>query len=198
MSVEFTGGPLESVFGRRQQIGLRYENTFGQGVSGLASLHVPAEWSIAPAKTPIKVGAGERRDQPLAVALRSDASTGVHEVRVDFEVVADRPYRFSVHRPLQVGLGDVEIEMTSRLNERGELVVEQQLINRRDTPVSFNCQLFAPQRQRIRRPVFSLYRGQVKLTYILPEGRELIGQSLLLRAEEIGGPRVLNFRHVVE
>ena len=34
--------------------------------------------------------------------------------------------------------------------------------------------------------------------YRLADGKELIGQTLWLRAQEIGGPRVLNYRFPAE
>ena len=42
----------------------------------------------------------------------ADANSGPQPVRLDFDVAG---YRFSVHRTLQLGLDDVQVEMTSQL-----------------------------------------------------------------------------------
>ena len=62
--------------------------------------------------------------------------------------------------------------------------------------VSFNCLLFAPDRRRERRQVFHLGQGRTTNIFVLPNGRELIGRTLWVRAEEIGGSRILN-HHIV-
>ena len=58
--------------------------------------------------------------------------------------------------------------------------------------------LFAPQRRRQRRYVLDLGPGRDTQAYVLPRGRELIGKTIWLRAEEIGGQRILNYQIVVE
>ena len=111
---------------------------------------------------------------------------------------ADRNYRFSVHRTLQLGLEDVQLRLTTRQREDGALIVEQQITNLSDFPISFQCILFAPGRRRETRQVIDLSRGRNSIQFILPRGEELIGQKLWLRAEEIRGPRVLNYTITAE
>jgi len=106
-------------------------------------------------------------------------------------------HRFSVHRTLQLGLDGVQIERTSAL-KNGALVVEVHLTNLSDRPFSFQCVLFAPERRRQSRQVIDLGRERTTLKFVLPEGEELIGKKLWLRAEEIGGFRVLNYSIVPE
>ena len=88
-------------------------------------------------------------------------------------------------------MGDVDLEATARLNDRGELEVQQTMVNRGKTPVSFRCGLYAPDRCRQASVVIGLdRRGDVQV-YRLPKGQELLGKTLWLRAEEVDGPRVL-------
>jgi hypothetical protein len=77
-------------------------------------------------------------------------------------------------------------------------LVEQQITNLSDFPISFQCILFPPGRRRETRQVMDLARGRNTLTFILPNGQELLGQKLWLRAEEIRGPRVLNYTITAE
>jgi hypothetical protein len=127
----------------------------------------------------------------------ADANSGPQPVRLDFEVAG---YRFSVHRTLQLGLDDVQVEMTSRLRNDGtpqsprwNLVVELHLASMSDQPLSFQCVLFAPGRRRETRQVIHLGRDRQTLSFVLPDGELLLGKRLWLRAEEIGGSRVLNY-----
>jgi hypothetical protein len=91
-------------------------------------------------------------------------------------------------------LGDIMVEMTTQLGDNGELIVDQHLINQSDKLVSFNCLLFAPDRRRQRLQVLNAGRGRTTNRFVLPNGKELIEKSLWLRAEEIGGVRILNYR----
>ena len=115
---------------------------------------------------------------------------GPTDVRLDFDISAERRYQFSVYRTINIGLDDVTLEVTSRLNEQGELVVEQKLINKTDDPVSFRCSLFIPDRQRMITQVVDQGRGADVQTYRLPRGSELIGKTLWLRRRTYRPPDV--------
>jgi hypothetical protein len=153
---------------------------------------------VRPKRQTINLAAGEEGDAIFDIQLRSDASTGPQTARIDFQVAAEQNYKFSIYRPLVVGLGDVQLELTSHLDAQGNLVVEQRLINTTDKPVNFNCYLFIPDRRRMRRQVFELSQGRDVKLYILAGGKDLIGKSLWVRAEEVDGERVLNQRIVGE
>jgi hypothetical protein len=103
-----------------------------------------------------------------------------------------------VYRRIDVGSGDVYIEVVTRLNDRQELEVEQHLVNDAPAPVSFRCHLFAPNRRRQKTQIIGLGHGRDVNTYRLPDGDQLIGKTLWLRAEQIDGARVLNYRFVAE
>jgi hypothetical protein len=143
-----------------------------------------------------KVAGQEKSRGRFNVRFKADTQTGPQTVRFDFKVTADRNYAFSVFHPLQVGTDEIAIETRSRLGEAGELIVEQTFENRSDNPVSFNCLLFAPGRRRERNQVIELGHGRHVSHFVLPNGEELLGQTLLLRAEEIAGDRILNYRIV--
>ena len=106
--------------------------------------------------------------------------------------------RFSAYRHIDVGPGDVHIEVITRLNERGDLEVEQRFVNDTQGPVSFRCQLLAPDQRRQTTQLIGLAPGRDVNVYRLPNGEQLIGKTLWLRAEEIDGPRVLNYRFIAQ
>jgi hypothetical protein len=185
---------IPSISNRPHPESFRLQNHFARGVVGRATLVAPEDWKLSPRQTTFWLGDGEQFSQDFGITLPQNASSGRQPLRVDFEVEAERSYRFSVYRHIDVGLGDVYIEIATRLNDQGELEVEQRLINRSDGPVSFRCQLFAPQRRRLYTQIIGLRPGRDEQIYRLPDGKDLLGQTLWLRADEIGGPRVLNYR----
>jgi hypothetical protein len=189
---------VASLRGVEQSIGMHVQNPFGQGIGGELRLHAPQNWKLDARPVRFKAAAGEELKLGLPVILQSDADSGPQMVRLDFDVTADRNYKFSVYRTLQLGLEDVQIDLKTRLREDGALVVEQQLTNMTDRPVSFQCLLFPPGRRREIRQVIGASPGNAVTTFVLPKGADLIGQRLWLRAEEIGGQRVLNCSVVAE
>jgi hypothetical protein len=194
MSFEFEEATLSSILGKQQRLAYRYTNPFRQGVTGRILFHTPEVWDVERDRPPVKLSASEAHSDALWVTLRPMAGSGKHQVRADFEITADREYRFSVWRTVDVGLGELAMELTTRVDDEGRLVVEQQFINRSNESVSFLCQLFAPGRPRVRRPVLDLNQGRTTIIYYLPEGEKLLGETLILRAEEINGHRALNHR----
>jgi hypothetical protein len=190
----FENSHIASVAGREQQVVLRLKNTFPQAVSGELALHAPRNWGFDTRPMRFKIAEGDDLRLPIAVNLMPDASSGSQPVRLDFDVAGNQ---FSIHRTLNVGLDDVQIEITTRI-KNGALLVEQHLTNLSNQPLSFQCVLFAPGRRREVRPVTNLGRERATLVFVLPRGEELIGQKLWLRAEEIGGQRVLNYPILAE
>ena len=184
IAVEIETAELAGVFGQAQTAVCRFTNTFPRGVGGTVTLKTPDVWEVEPRRVPFKLAAGETRRQTFQILLGANASSGRQAVRLDFEVTSDRVHRFSVYREIRVGLRDLDVELSSRLDEKGNLLVEQRLTNESDRLVSFNCLLSVPQRRRERQQVFRLGRGSVTNLFVLPHGEELLGQTLWLRTRK--------------
>jgi hypothetical protein len=198
IGLSFASTQVPNVAGKEFFNSIGVKNNFGQGVGGQIRLFTPEAWRTTPREVNFKLAPGETLAQPFSVGLPFDAVSGRQKVRVDFDVNADRRYQFSVYRELVVGSEDVVIEASSRLNEQGELEVEQHLVNNTEQPVSFKCQLFVPDRLRMLSAVLDQGHGRNTRTYRVANGEEIVGKTLLLRAEEIGGQRVLNIRFAAE
>lgn len=198
LSFKFDNDRISSVVGRPQTISYQVSNSFPQGVSGQVRLDTPEVWGPPPAPLRFKLAATEPLSTSFSVTLRGDASSGRQNIRINFDVAADQRYQFSVYRTMDVGLGNISIELSAHVNRDNELVVQQRMINQSEQFVSFNCYLFAPNRRRLRHQVFELGRGTDKRIFVLPRGDQLKGKMIWLRAEEIGGDRVLNYRLKVE
>lgn len=193
MSFRFARERLPSIFGRSHDQGIVMQNFFPVGVNGHVRLNTPSVWKLDE-RIPIKMARNEKINQPFQIELPFDASTGRQDIRVDFEIEAEDTYRFSVYRHIDIGLGDVVVDVVTSLDKRGDLLVEQHLTNHTDKPLSFTCTLFAPKRRRMRTQVLELERRTDKRTFRLSRGEELVDKTLLLRLEEVDGQRVLNYR----
>lgn len=198
MNFHFVQRQLDVVYGRPQYPQYRMKNPFRQGAGGTMTINTPEIWGKPPAPIRVKLAGGEERTEAFAFVLRSNASTGKQPVRVDFDLTVDGNNKFSVWREMEVGLGHVVIELSTYLDEDGLLVVQQDFTNKTDQPVNFKCFLFAPGRKRLRHNVLDLSRGTSRKFYKLRDGAELEDKQLWLRAEEIYGDRVLNYRFNVE
>jgi len=198
MSTQFAADRMPSILGEAHENALRLENTFPVGVSGRVQLVTNGDWRIDPEMIEFNLAAGESFERPILLRLPYNANSGRHDVRLDFELTADRVYEFSVHRELQIGLGDVSLEVTTRLRDDGYLVVEQKIVNQSDTPVNFSCNLFAPGRKRKRSHVVQLVQGEDVQTYLFPDGEQLLDEWLWIRADEVRGSRVLSKRFIAE
>ncbi len=194
MSAALAETQWPSVFGVTRGNALVMKNTFGQGISGKIRMILPDGWKTADRDINFKLASGETLEQPFQVQVPLDAATGKQEIRFEFDIMADRRYQFALRREIDLGLDDVYASVSTRLNEQGELEIEQRLTNDTDKPVSFKCFLYAPDRLPVVTQVVELGRGTDTKTYRLANGAALIGKNLLLRADEIAGQRIINYR----
>lgn len=192
---------IPSIFEMAHNNSIEIENTFQQGIGGTIRVIGPEGWQVVPDRIDFKLAAGEKAKRPFQIFLPFDATSGTTPLQIDFEVAAEKPYRFSVYRDVSVGDDDIELELNTRLQEDGTLVVEQRMLNRGAKPIDFKCLLFTPtaNRRQQRMQVFQLTNSWDTKTYSYADGEELLGEELLLKVEEQGGMRrVLNHRITIE
>ncbi len=198
MSTKFTHTNIPSVFGYSHANSIQLESPFEQGAGGSVRLIGPEGWQILPSKVDFKLSTGEKSKRPFQIALPFDANSGTATIRADFELAVDKKYKFSLYRDILVGDDEIELQLHTHMEDDGSLVVEQRMINHGDTPVDFKCLLYTHGRRRQRMQVFRLGNKYDVKTYVYQNGSELAGQELWLRAEELGGTRVLNHRIKIE
>ncbi len=195
IAVQFQKGRLRSQTGQQREMILG-KNSFTQGISGTVQLNAPSEWAVDPSHWELQMGAGDKLKLPMDITLSPNASLGKEPVSIDFNIQADRRYRFRVYRNFEVGLGDVIVKVTDKKLADGSLEVEQVIVNN-TSPVNtlnFRCSLFVPGHQRQKQMVNQLKKGKDKKSYRIPNADELKGKELWLRAEELNSRRVLNYR----
>jgi hypothetical protein len=201
MSTKLAQTDIPSVFELAHSNSIEIENTFPQGIGGTVRIVGPDRWQVVPDKIDFKLAVGEKLRRPFQVYLPFDAISGPTPLRIDFDVTAEKPYKFSIYREVNVGDKDIELEVNTRLKDNGSLVVEQRMINRGDKPVDFKCFLNASSvgRKQQRMQVYQLTNSWDSKTYTYVDGEELLGEELYLKVEEQGGERrVLNYSFTVE
>ena len=198
MSTRIAEPNVPSIFGSSHPNRIEITNSFEQGAGGIVQLVGPEGWQILPNRVDFKLSHGERSKRPFQIVLPFNAVSGVAAIRADFDFAADRQYKFSVYREVTVGDKDIELELHTRFEDDGTLVVEQRMINYAKEPVDFKCLLYAPGRRRQRMQVYRLSNSSDIKIYKYQNGHDLIGGELWLRAEEQGGNRVFNYRVIAE
>ena len=210
MAVRLDRDRVPSVFGEDHSNALVARNPFRQGVGGSLQFFVPdqhdqlelgtntnlikrrpsKEWRVSPADGQFSASPGGEIHHPFAIRL-NNATFGPQPVRIDFDLEADQRYRFSVWRNMQVGLGEVEINVRTHLDENGRLVIQQRMVHHTDERLDFKCHLYAGSRRRKRVHVFQLGPEGDEKTYTYSNGEQLLGQPIRLRVEEVDGSRVI-------
>lgn len=195
MKFEFETKRLASVFGRDQVASYRFVNTMERSVGGYVTLETPIMPELSAVKADIKLGPSEEQRERFQVRLGSDINSGTQPIQANFHV---GDHSFSVYRTIEIGLGDVVIELTTEFDADGGLRVIQKLENKTDEFVSFTCLLFAKGRKRQRQQIYNLGRGDVTKEFYFEDAADLIGTQLNLRAQEIDGVRELNYHAKVK
>ncbi len=196
LAVQFQKKQLPSQFGEHQEI-LMGKNTFPQGVTVKSNIEFSDKWNIEQPRAPQTLAPGEDYQVPVSLSFPSGAGIGQLGSTIDFEISADREYRFTVYRPYTLGLGKINLDVNSyieRKRGRAILVVEQIITNNTDPLeiLNFNCNLLIPGRRRQKRSVVKLGRGEDRKFYWIPNAESLIGQQISLRVIQVDGKRFLN------
>lgn len=215
MSAEFERQQVPSIFSKAHHNSLRFKNYFPQGVGGSVKIVVlgernenaagqdgtaaanitPDRWTIEPPQSTFQLAAGAEMKFPFDVKLKN-AWYGKQPMRMDFTVEADEKIQFSVYSGMEVGTGDLSLDVKSRLDKDGVLIVEQRLTNGAPHLADFKCSLRAKGHRPQRMTVYRLGKNQDRKVYRIPNGSELIGEEMLLELEEMNGPRILKYRFV--
>jgi len=192
-AVRFEKGRLPSAHAAHREH-LLGRNTFSQGVSGEVRINLPRDWEAEPAEWSTALSVGEEFRLPTDLTLPADASLGKVNLTIDFDVSAERQYKFRVYRSYEVGLDDVKLHVIEERLPDDTLRVEQVIVNNTDPleVLNFQCSLFMLGRKRKTQYVIKLEHETNHKEFLFPNASELLGKPARLRVEQIDGPRVLN------
>lgn len=193
--LEYPRYPIQ--FGLKRPNELRVTNTLGQFAAGQVTIVPPQGWKVDPQRIEFKIAADDELRLPFELFIPLAGTTGSHLFRFDFDVQAGARRKFEVYHHVRVEDEHLHLEVRAAINAAGQLEVTQRCENTSSDPVTLRCNLFAPGERRLRWQVSNLVGGSDVHVYRLEDGERFRGQTLWVRAEEVGGSRVLSSRFIV-
>ncbi len=197
MGISINKHRLDSIVGKEQEVVVRFENPFPFPISGRIELVSNELFGERGFGSSFEVDANSQTEIPISVVLKPDASTKNSAVRVVAKIGGQTPYQFSLFKELNIGSGDVEIDVQYHFEANNQLSLDLEAINRSGAPVSFECTLFLADRRPERIQIVNI-KERVSQSILIPRATSLIGQTVWLRCEQIGSGRVLNYRVPIE
>lgn len=192
MTTQLVNTNLDSLLGRRQSVSLQFVNPTPELLSGEVRIRPLNDWSVDSRPQAFDVSPGRTAVHEFEVSLRNSAKIGPSQVEFDFLLRTVPPRRFTVTRTVNVGPDGLDLEVTTRLSG-GELLVLLSMTNRTTEPMQYDCMMFPPGGRQYQRRQIVIPPGEsVKRLFPWEDGASLVGQTMLLRAIEQNGSRVLN------
>jgi hypothetical protein len=198
MSVVVSPKQLDSLLGRKQELTVEFTNPTSESLIGKLRVLKPSTWQFDDPTREWEVLARKSMRAEFDMVLSNSAKVGEYEIPVQFTLETIPPKVLTAHRRVQVGPTGLEINVTTRLLPSNQLQVEVELINRSGYEQSYDCMMFATPDRQYQRQFITVQQGEtINRSVIWRNGDELVGKSMLLRADEQDGPRILNFPFTV-
>lgn len=195
----------------RHAMGIRLENPWGVRIEGRLMVTEPGglggvtgernrTWRISPRTIPFSIAPGASATLPFWMSFSAGEEAGTHRFAVEMDLVADRDYKgLSVSTTFEIGIRELELDLSYRLGEGDTLLVEARLTNRGSLPGSYRLLAFAPGHPRQDASVMDLEPGStvVRRFVLSPAaGRggagALTGESIIVSAIDLDRGRRLN------
>jgi hypothetical protein len=184
---------LASTLGE-QELPLLIENSFPDNVAGTIKLSCDTLVRDDLPELQFQLSSRAKQQRKFPIVLRQDASAGKHDLRFDFDITTDKGYRFSIHREITLGMGDIEFEWeTIRLNAQ-QIKLRVELTNNTRESVSFDCKIFPPGTPYQRFQLLGAGPGTTVREVNVTLSDQQKSSLIWLRCEEIGTGRILNYR----
>ena len=133
-------------------------NPFPTGIAGTITLLSPSreesvgttrEWKVNPRVMRFSAAPGEQVSLPLAIAAGSGLELGPQAFVFQVELSAQVQYpRLEVKRDLHVGLSNVRVNLSYRIQDNDDVVLEVALANISEAPLNMAITAFAPDQAR--------------------------------------------------
>lgn len=133
-------------------------NPFPTGIAGTITLLSPSreesvgstrEWKVNPRVMRFSASPGETISLPLAIAAGSGLELGPQAFVFQVDLSAQVQYpRLEVKRDLHVGLSNVRVNLSYRIQDNDDVVLEVALANISDAPLNMAITAFAPDQAR--------------------------------------------------
>ncbi|MEE2935325.1 MAG: hypothetical protein VYA84_04930, partial [Planctomycetota bacterium] len=194
MSVSVAPKQLDSLLGRKQALTVEFTNPTSESLIGKLRVLKPSTWQMDDPTREWEVLARKSVSTEFDLVLSNSAKVGKYEIPIQFTLETIPPKVLTTYHRVGVGPTGLEINVKTRLLPSNQLQVEVELINRSDHKQSYDCMMFATPDRQYQRQFITVQRGEtVNRSVIWRNGDELVGKSMLLRADEQDGPRILNY-----
>lgn len=198
MAVKLDRTSIDSLLGRSQSVGVELDNPSGQELQGDLLLKGDDAWDVPRFPTAMMLPGNSKQTISIPLTLQTNATTGKKAVQLKFTLEGSPKRKFTVYRDLHVGPEGFEVRISSRLDENGNLVVQVEMQNSSADRLRYDCSLFPPGRQYQRKTIQVAANERVRREFIIPNGKSLLGKTMLLRAAEQDGRRVLNYTVLID
>ncbi|KAA1261895.1 hypothetical protein LF1_44560 [Rubripirellula obstinata] len=193
MSVKTQPKQFDSLLGQQQKLSVMLTNPTRESLVGSMRVRAPEAWTITDPMRTWETLAGRSLAEQFDVVLGNTAKIGSYELPIQFELDTVPPKLVTVYREITVGPEGLLVKVTTRLLKSGELRVRIDITNRSARRQAYNAHLFAPGRQYQSTFIEIKPDETVRREIYWENGRDLIGQQLILRAREQDGDRVMNY-----
>ncbi len=194
MSVQLEPSQLDSLLGRVQSLSVNFANPMSDNLAGTVRIIKPETWTVDAATRNWEALGGRSTTESFDVVLSNTALAGNYRVPLQFELDTVPPKLITVHRDLMVGPEGLEVKVTTRLLRGNELRVQVEITNRSLRTQSYDCLIFPPPGRQYQRRFVTIAPGEtIRREVFWPDGDELLGKRMLLRAVEQDGNRILNY-----
>jgi len=192
MATRVAGSRIDSLLGRRQSVELVVRNPTTETLSGTVALVPPEDWIVESPPQSFDLIPGDSRTVGFNIILRNSARIGEVPLEFKFSLRNDPIRRFDILRSITVGPEGLDVEVVTK-TMGDQMVVQLMLKNNSSRDQRYDCLLFPPDGRQYQRRQISVPAGTtIRRDFIWDDGASLIGKSMLLRAVEQSGGRILN------
>jgi len=192
MATRVADSRIDSLLGRRQSVELVVRNPTPETLSGTVALVPPEDWIVESPPQSFDLIPGDSRTIGFNIILRNSARIGEVPLEFKFSLRNDPIRRFDIHRSITVGPEGLDVEVVTK-TMGDQMVVQLMLKNNSSRDQRYDCLLFPPDGRQYQRRQISVPAGTtIRRDFIWDDGASLIGKSMLLRAVEQSGGRILN------
>jgi hypothetical protein len=122
---------------------------------------IDRSWDIDPRVIPFNLSPGQSREFEINIGYSLGELAGPKRLVFDVDLDADQAYpTLRIERSIELGLTDIEMEITARRSESGVTVVSAAVSHNLDQEQYFDMIAIAPGEPRIRRTINALANGQ--------------------------------------
>jgi hypothetical protein len=194
MSVELPNTQLDSLLGQRQTLAVKFKNPNRENMVGTLRIQPPRTWQISKSAQTWELLSGQSQTLPFDVVLANTAQIGTYQVPLEFELETIPPRTITIVREVHLGPQGLTVTASTKLLRNGDLKVTVEMTNHSASELSYDCLLFPPPGRQYQMRYLTIPPGEsISREFHWPEGAELVGNRMLLRAVEQDANRVLNY-----